>query len=120
VICDASMPTFMLSHWGRDRRRGPRMPLEFLVKRQTSETADFFGFTDRGRLKPGLKADLNVIDFERLRLHRPEVVFDLPAGGRRLIQRVEGYDLTLVSGTPIIEHDTPTGALPGRLVRATG
>jgi N-acyl-D-aspartate/D-glutamate deacylase len=120
VICDASMPTFMLSHWGRDRRRGPRLPLEFLVKRQTSETAGFFGFADRGRLAPGLKADVNVIDFERLRIHRPEVAFDLPAGGRRLIQRVEGYDLTLVSGTPIIENDTPTGALPGRLVRATG
>jgi N-acyl-D-aspartate/D-glutamate deacylase len=118
VICDASMPTFLLSHWGRDRSRGPQMPLEFLVKRQTSETADFFGFADRGRLKPGLKADLNVIDFDRLRIHRPEVAFDLPAGGRRLIQHVEGYDLTLVAGTPIIERDTPTGALPGRLVRA--
>jgi N-acyl-D-aspartate/D-glutamate deacylase len=118
VICDASMPSFLLSHWGRDRRRGPRLPLERLVKRQTSETAAFFGLSDRGRLAPGLKADINVIDFDRLRLFRPEVVFDLPAGGRRLIQRVAGYDLTLVAGVPIVENDTPTGALPGRLLRA--
>jgi N-acyl-D-aspartate/D-glutamate deacylase len=118
VICDASMPTSMLTHWGRDRTRGERLPLEFLVKRQTSETADFFGFTDRGRLAPGLKADVNVIDFEALRLHHPEMIYDLPAGGRRLVQRVEGYAMTLVAGQPVMEQGQETGARPGRLVRA--
>jgi N-acyl-D-amino-acid deacylase len=108
----------MLTHWGRDRRRGPRLPLKLLVKRQTSETADFFGFSDRGRLVPGLRADVNVIDFERLQLHRPELVHDMPAGGRRFVQHVEGYEATIVSGIPIFERGEHTGALPGRLVRA--
>jgi N-acyl-D-aspartate/D-glutamate deacylase len=119
VICDASMPSFMLTHWVRDRARGDRVPLEFAVKRQTSETADFFGMTDRGRLQVGKKADVNVIDFEALRLHHPEMIYDLPAGGRRLVQRVEGYDMTLVSGQPIMERGQETGARPGQLVRAT-
>ncbi|HVC56484.1 MAG TPA: amidohydrolase family protein [Stellaceae bacterium] len=118
AIIDASVPSFMLSHWGRDRRRGPGLPLPLLVKMQTSETADFFGFSDRGRLKPGLRADVNLIDFERLRLHQPEVLHDLPAGGRRLVQRVDGYRATLVAGTPVFENGTDTGARPGRLVRA--
>ena len=117
-ISDASVPSWMLAHWGRDRKRGPGLPLELIVKRQTSETADFFGFADRGRLAPGLKADVNVIDFERLRLHVPEIRYDLPAGGRRLVQRVDGYIATLVSGTPVFEHGQYTGATPGRLVRA--
>jgi len=117
-IVDAGMPSFMLSHWGRDRRRGPRLPLELLVKRQTSETADFFGLRDRGRLQPGLRADVNLIDFSRLRLHKPELVNDMPAGGRRFVQRVDGYETTLVAGTPIFERGTHTGAMPGRLVRA--
>jgi N-acyl-D-aspartate/D-glutamate deacylase len=108
----------MLSHWGRDRRRGPGMPLEQLVKMQTSETADFFGFRDRGRLLPGLRADVNIIDFDALRLHQPEIVHDLPAGGRRLVQRVDGYRATLVAGTPIFEQGQDTGARPGHLVRA--
>jgi N-acyl-D-amino-acid deacylase len=90
------MPSFMLSHWGRDRRRGPRLPLVLLVKRQTSETADFFGFSDRGRLAPGLRADVNLINFDRLRLYQPELVH-VPAGGRRFVQRVEGYEATLSS-----------------------
>jgi len=117
-IVDSGMPSFMLAHWGRDRKRGPRLPLELLVRRQTSETADFFGLNDRGRLAPGLRADVNLIDFDRLRLHHPELVFDMPAGGRRFIQRVEGYEATLVAGTPIFERGEHTGALPGRLVRA--
>jgi N-acyl-D-amino-acid deacylase len=117
-ISDASLPSWMLTHWGRDRKRGPGLPLELIVKRQTSETADFFGFADRGRLAPGLKADVNVIDFERLRLHVPEIRYDLPAGGRRLVQRVDGYIATFVSGTPVFEHGQYTGATPGRLVRA--
>ncbi|HLK82976.1 MAG TPA: amidohydrolase family protein [Xanthobacteraceae bacterium] len=117
-IVDAGVPTFMLVHWGRDRRRGPRLPLEMLVKRQTSETADFFGLSDRGRLAPGLRADVNLIDFDGLRLYQPELVNDLPAGGRRFVQRVDGYRATLVAGTPIFEDGEHTGALPGRLVRA--
>ena len=117
-ISDASLPSWMLTHWGRDRKRGPGLPLEMIVRRQTSETADFFGFADRGRLAPGLKADVNVIDFDRLRLHVPEIRYDLPAGGRRLVQRVDGYVATLVAGTPVFEHGQYTGATPGKLVRA--
>ena len=117
-IVDAGVPTFMLVHWARDRRRGPRLPLEWLVKRQTSETADFFGLRDRGRLAPGLRADVNLIDFDRLRLHQPELVNDLPAGGRRFVQRVDGYEATLVAGTPTFERGEHTGAMPGHLVRA--
>ncbi len=118
AIVDASLPSFMLTHWARDRSRGPRLPLPQLVKMQTSETADFFGFTDRGRLAPGMRADVNLIDFDRLRLHQPDVVYDLPAGGRRLVQRVDGYRTTLVAGTPVFENGEDTGARPGRLVRA--
>jgi len=117
-IVDASLPSFMLAHWGRDRTRGPGLPIEMLVKRQTSETAGFFGFNDRGTLAPGLRADVNVIDLEKLRLHIPEVRYDLPAGGRRLVQRVDGYKATYVAGTPVFENGEHTGALPGRLVRA--
>ncbi len=117
-IVDAGVPTFMLTHWARDRSRGPKLPLEMLVKRQTSETADFFGLSDRGRLAPGLRADLNLIDYDRLQVQKPELVHDMPAGGRRFVQKVEGYEATLVAGTPIFERGRHTGALPGRLVRA--
>jgi N-acyl-D-aspartate/D-glutamate deacylase len=117
-IVDAGVPTFMLMHWGRDRSRGPRLPLELLVKRQTSETSDFFGLSDRGRLAPGMRADVNVIDFKNLTVQKPELVHDMPAGGRRFVQRVEGYETTLVAGTPIFERGEHTGALPGKLVRA--
>jgi len=117
VICDASMPTFLLTHWARDRTRGPKLPLEWLVKRQTADNADFFGFHDRGRLAEGKRADINIIDHEALRLHPPEIVHDLPAGGRRLTQRVEGYAMTIVAGQPIYEDGEHTGALPGKLVR---
>ena len=118
MIMDASVPTFMLTHWGRDRARGPKLGLEKLVKMQTSETADFFGFKDRGRLQPGMRADVNLIDFDKLEMGMPEIVFDLPAGGRRLIQKAEGYVATLVAGLPTFEKGVHTGALPGRLVRA--
>jgi Amidase/Amidohydrolase family len=101
-----------------DRHRGPRLPVEHLVKRQTSETADFFGLSDRGRLLPGLRADVNVIDFDRLRLHKLELVHDMPACGRRFVQRVDGYEATLAAGIPIFERGEHTGAMPGRLVRA--
>jgi N-acyl-D-amino-acid deacylase len=117
-IVDSGVPTFMLTHWARDRSRGPTLPVEMLVKRQTSETADFFGLSDRGRLKPGLRADLNVIDFERLQVQKPELVHDMPANGRRFVQKVDGYETTIVAGTPIFEHGEHTGALPGKLIRA--
>jgi N-acyl-D-aspartate/D-glutamate deacylase len=117
VICDASVPSFMLAHWARDRSRGERLPLEWVVSQQTAETAKFFGFNDRGRLQPGLKADINLIDFENLRLHAPRIHNDLPAGGKRLLQRVDGYVATLVSGQTVFENGEPTGALPGKLVR---
>jgi N-acyl-D-aspartate/D-glutamate deacylase len=120
AIVDASVPTFMLTHWGRDRSRGPGLPLEQIVRMQTSATAEFFGFHDRGRLAPGLRADINLIEFDRLQLHQPEIVHDLPAGGRRLVQRAEGYVATLVGGVPIAERGALTGARPGRLVRLGG
>ncbi|MBU8874450.1 amidohydrolase family protein [Reyranella sp. MMS21-HV4-11] len=119
VICDASLNSSMLQHWVRDRTRGPRLGLEFVVKRMTSSTADFYGFKDRGRLQPGMKADVNVIDFDGLTLHSPKMIFDLPAGGRRLVQSVDGYDMTICSGTPIFEKGEETGARPGKLVRST-
>lgn len=119
-VVDASMPSYLLSYWARDRTRGPRLPLEALVKAQTSETADFFGFSDRGRLVPGFRADVNVIDHARLKLKAPEIVKDLPSSGQRLVQAAEGYVATLVAGEVTFEHGQHTGALPGRLVRAGG
>ncbi len=116
-IADASMPTFMLTHWVRGRTRGPTIPLEMAVKRQTADTSAVYGLADRGRILPGLKADLNLIDLERLRLLPPKVAFDLPAGGRRLIQQAEGYIATLVSGESTFEMGQATGALPGKLLR---
>ena len=117
LICDASMPTFLLTHWVRDRRRGARIPLEQAVRLQTGNTAAVYGFGDRGVIAVGKKADLNVIDLDALRLHAPEMVHDLPAGGRRLIQRVDGYRATIVSGEVTFENGEPTGARPGTLVR---
>jgi N-acyl-D-amino-acid deacylase len=117
-IVDAGVPTYMLTHWARDRQRGPKAALELLVKRQTSDTADFFGLSDRGRLAPGQRADVNVIDFKALQVRKPEIVHDMPADGRRFVQRVEGYQATVCAGVPIFERGEHTGALPGRLVRA--
>jgi N-acyl-D-aspartate/D-glutamate deacylase len=117
LICDASMPTYLLTHWVRDRSRGARIPLEEAVRLQTGNTAAVYGLTDRGTLEPGKKADLNLIDLDALRLHAPEMVFDLPAGGRRLVQRVDGYRATIVSGEVTFEDGEATGARPGRLVR---
>jgi N-acyl-D-aspartate/D-glutamate deacylase len=117
LICDASMPTYLLTHWVRDRSRGERLPVEFVIKRQTADTAKLYGLNDRGTLKPGSKADINAIDLNGLRLHAPEMVFDLPAGGRRLVQRVDGYKHTVVSGEVTYEEGKPTGAMPGRLIR---
>lgn len=117
VICDAGLPTYLLSCWVRDRRRGERIPLELAVQRQTRDTARFYGLDDRGVLAAGMKADVNIIDLDNLRLHMPEMVHDFPAGGRRFIQRVDGYKYTLVSGEVIFEDGEPTGALPGNIIR---
>lgn len=117
VIADGGIPTFMLTHWTRDRSRGGKLPLEHVVRRQTRATAELFGLHDRGLVAPGFKADLAVIDYDRLALAPAHIVYDLPAGGRRLIQRAHGYDATIVSGVVVVEHDQPTGARPGRLIR---
>jgi len=117
TICDGSHPTFMLTHWVRDRKRGERLPLAWAVKALSRDTAKTVGLLDRGLVAPGYKADLNVIDFEGLRLHPPEVARDLPGGGRRLVQRAEGYKATIVSGAVVYRDGAATGALPGRLVR---
>ena len=117
-ICDASTPTWMLTHWARDRTRGPRLELPYAVKKMTSDTARLFDFHDRGIVAPGMKADLNVIDFDALRLHEPKLVHDLPAGGSRLVQPASGYAATIVSGVVSRADDEFTGELPGRLVRS--
>jgi N-acyl-D-aspartate/D-glutamate deacylase len=117
VICDASMPTYLLTHWVRDRKRGARFPIEQIVMRQTRTTARLYGLEDRGVLAPGFLADVNVIDLDRLAIAVPEMVYDLPAQGRRLVQRARGYDATVKRGTVTFEHGEATGALPGRLVR---
>jgi N-acyl-D-aspartate/D-glutamate deacylase len=117
AICDASIETTMLTHWVRDRSRGERLALEWVVRKMTSETASLYGLDDRGLIKEGKKADLNVIDFDRLRLDRPEMVYDLPGGARRLLQRAAGYVATIVSGSVVMRNGRDTGARPGRLVR---
>ncbi len=117
VIADAGMPTFTMLHWGRDRKKGEKLPLEFIVRSMTARTAAAYGLNDRGLLAKGKLADINVIDFDRLRLFRPEATFDLPTGGRRLVQRVEGYDTTIKSGEVTFVMGEPTGARPGGLVR---
>jgi len=117
IVCDASMTTFMLTHWVRDRHRGPRIALETAVRTLTRDPAALYGLHDRGVIRPGRKADLNLIDLGRLRLRLPEMAFDLPAGARRLLQRAEGYVATLVSGQVVVREGTPTGVMPGRLVR---
>ena len=115
VICDASFPTYMLTHWVRDR--GARLPLEQVVRMQTHDTARLYGLNDRGVIAVGMKADVNVIDFEKLAILAPEMVFDLPADGRRMIQKAVGYRATVVSGAVTFEHGEATGEMPGRLVR---
>ena len=117
AICDGGMPTFMLTHWTRDRSRGSKLELEHVIRRQTSETAELFGLLDRGLIRPGYRADINLIDYENLQLGRPEIAYDLPAGGRRLLQKASGYRATIANGVIISENDTPTGELPGRLLR---
>jgi N-acyl-D-amino-acid deacylase len=117
AICDASIETYMLTHWVRDRTRGERLPIELVVRKMTSDTASLYGLDDRGTIEVGRKADLNVIDLDHLVLHRPEMHHDLPAGARRLLQRADGYTATIVSGTVIRRDGHDTGARPGALVR---
>lgn len=117
MICDGSFPTSNLIHWTRDRSRGPRIPLETMIARQTRDTAATVGLLDRGLIAPGYRADLNVIDYEKLSLEAPRVAYDLPAGGRRLVQGAHGYVATIVAGVVTQRDGEPTGALPGRLVR---
>jgi len=117
MICDGSFPTSMLTHWTRDRTRGPKLALEAVVRMQTLDTAHAIGLHDRGLIAPGYRADLNVIDYDNLALHAPQVAYDLPAGGRRLIQKASGYVATIVAGEITYRDGEPTGALPGRLVR---
>ena len=117
MICDGSFPTSNLIHWTRDRTRGPKLSLEHMIKGQCRDTAETVGLYDRGLIAPGYRADLNVIDYDRLTLKAPSVAYDLPAGGRRLIQRAEGYTATIVAGHVTYRDGTPTDALPGRLLR---
>jgi N-acyl-D-aspartate/D-glutamate deacylase len=117
-ICDASTPTWMLTHWARDRTRGPRLPIESVVKKMTADTAALFGLDDRGVLAVGKRADVNVIDHANLQLREPRLVDDLPAGGTRLLQAAEGYVATVVAGIVTREHDEFTGERPGRLLRS--
>jgi N-acyl-D-amino-acid deacylase len=117
VICDAGQPTFMLTHWTRDRKRGDRLPLEWVVKKQTHDTARLYGLTDRGTVEVGAVADLNLIDYERLQLGDPTVVDDLPAHGRRLVQDATGYVETIKSGVTTFADGKDTGARPGTLLR---
>ncbi len=116
-ICDASAPTHMLTHWARDRARGGKLAVEYVVKRLSADNARALGLHDRGLLEPGLKADLNIIDFNALTVERPNMRYDLPAGGKRLVQGARGYRATICAGQVVHEHGAATGALPGRLIR---
>src|SRR5262249_45541081 len=117
LICDAGTPTFLLTHWVRDRRRGERLPLEVAVERQTRRTARLYGLADRGVLAPGMRADVNLTAFDALALTAPERVYALPASGRRLIQKARGYRATVKRGAVVLEDGEATGPLPGVLVR---
>ena len=117
VLCDASSMAYMLTHWTRDRTRGDKVELSWAIKRITNDNAQAIGLNDRGQLKPGFKADINVIDYDRLALGYPQVAYDLPSGGRRLIQKSNGFEATIVSGVPVYRNGESTGQYPGRLVR---
>ncbi|MEM7080496.1 MAG: amidohydrolase family protein [Pseudomonadota bacterium] len=117
VLVDASVPTYMLSYFSRDRLRGPKLAREFVIHKMTLDTARVYGLNDRGLIAPGYRADLNLIDYDALRLEQPEMVYDLPAGGKRLVQRAQGYRATIKAGEVTYEHGEHTGALPGGLLR---
>lgn len=116
-ICDASVPTTMLTHWCRDRSRGEKLPLEFVIKKQTKDAARLFGLHDQGVLMPGMRANVNLIDFENLNVAPPKMVNDLPTGASRLLQEANGYIATIVGGELARENGQPTGAKPGKLLR---
>ncbi len=116
VLVDASVPTYMLSYFTRDRIRGPRMSLEFVVHKLSQDAAGLYGLNDRGVIAPGYKADFNLIDYDTLKLHKPKMVYDLPAGGKRLVQKADGYRATICAGAVTYENGEHTGALPGRLL----
>ncbi|MEM7469093.1 MAG: amidohydrolase family protein, partial [Pseudomonadota bacterium] len=118
LICDASAPTYLLEHFVRDRKQGPKIDLEQAVRMQTRDTAALYGINDRGTIAAGLRADLNLIDLDNITLPVPEMVNDLPASGQRLIQRAQGYELTMVNGAVTFEAGEHTGELPGRLYRS--
>jgi N-acyl-D-aspartate/D-glutamate deacylase len=117
TVCDSSFSTYLLTHWTRDRIRGEKLGLADVVRRLTSDIAEYCGMEDRGRLAVGLKANINVIDYKGLRLHAPAMVQDLPADGQRLLQAASGYEAVLVAGEVVLEKDAVTAARPGRLVR---
>lgn len=117
MICDASYSTFLLTHWARDRHRGAKLPLEYVIRKQSHDTAQLFGLSDRGVIAVGKKADVKVIDLDALTLHAPRMAYDLPAGGHRLVQGVSGYAATIVNGVVTRRDGVDTGARPGRLVR---
>ena len=117
VLVDASVPTYMLTYFTRDRERGPKLSPEFVVHKMTRDTAELYGLEDRGLLKSGMKADINVIDYDNLKLHNPEMAYDLPGGGKRLIQSADGYKATICSGVVTYRDGEHTGELPGRLIR---
>jgi N-acyl-D-aspartate/D-glutamate deacylase len=117
LICDASMPTTNLSHWARDRSAGNKIPLELIIRKQTKDTAETYGLFDRGEIKTGMIADINIIDFEKLNVSLPKMIFDLPKGGKRLVQESFGYLATIKSGEVVYENGQATGALPGQVIR---
>ncbi len=118
LICDASMPTFQIAFWGRERSRGPRLPLELIIRKMTSEPAGLYGLSDRGQLKIGRRADINVFDYQRLNVKNPGIVHDLPSGAGRLLQESQGYLATFVAGEMTRRNDADTGARPGKLIRS--
>jgi N-acyl-D-aspartate/D-glutamate deacylase len=117
IMCDATSTTFTLTHWTRDRGRGALFPVSWIIKRLTADNAAAIGLADRGLLRTGMKADINILDYDNMRLRPPQIAYDLPAGGKRLLQRTEGIDATIVSGAIVYRHGEATDALPGRLIR---
>lgn len=117
VMCDATSTSYLLTHWTRDRRRGALFSIPWAIRRLAADNAAAIGLGDRGLLRVGMKADINILDYDKLCLRRPEIVYDLPAGGKRLVQRTDGFDATIVSGAVVYRHGKATGLLPGRLVR---
>jgi N-acyl-D-aspartate/D-glutamate deacylase len=118
VICDGSFPTSFLEYWGRDASPDDRLPVEWIVRQQCADTAALVGLTDRGVLRAGWRADINLVDLDSLSVRPPEMIHDLPAGGKRLVQRASGYVTTFVAGEAVMRDGEPTGSLPGRLVRS--